>query len=604
MPQKKKAAAPVILQGLIKKQSGGKTKIAKGKAGGKGGGVGNVLKKWDQRWFALSKDELSWWGSEKESQGKPKGTMSTNAMVVHLSGDESPLCLSLVSVSVSGAGDGQSRELPLMWDSAEGYDAWLAALVALGLRQVGPDSAEEPGTPRRSAEVEMLAKEEQGRIDGEEKTDAALAIQSAMRGRSSRAVTGEAKRRNQAALTLQTWFRKRRMNTDFHAAIETYQSMRDDKDVKRVRMRNMVIREMISTEKNYGVQLETLCTAYMKPIMARASSKSKVLLTPKKAATVFDGVVNILDLHKTVIGLLNAAWDSFPDVNIGSVFKTVAPYMKLYTVFVNKFDRAQTILTNQRKANKQFDDWMRAVQMSEGWDIESLLITPVQRIPRYDLLLKELIKCTPEGHVDYEDLVAAEVQIKAVAMLINERKREAEQMARVKSIAGKFDVACNTKMGFEIMQPHRVFLREDKMVRLQGKKKTSCRVFLFSDMILLATVKSRKQRDKDKKHPLLHLAHLDLQDATLQQDGAGAGTMRGSMTMGAALSVADSTIRIGSLVPMKIEGDALFLDAENPEAKEAFCSELENAIVVPRLGPPAFVFVVGGWTETLSFAIP
>ena len=39
---------------------------------------------------------------------------------------------------------------------------------------------------------------------------------------------------------------------------------------------------------------------------------------------------------------------------------------------------------------------------------------------------------------------------------------------------------------------------------------------------LQATVKSRKQRDKDKKHPLLHLAHLDLQDATLQQVGCRA----------------------------------------------------------------------------------
>ena len=40
--------------------------------------------------------------------------------------------------------------------------------------------------------------------------------------------------------------------------------------------------------------------------------------------------------------------------------------------------------------------------------------------------------------------------------------------------------------------------------------------------VLQATVKSRKQRDKDKKHPLLHLAHLDLQDATLQQVGCRA----------------------------------------------------------------------------------
>ena len=36
------------------------------------------------------------------------------------------------------------------------------------------------------------------------------------------------------------------------------------------------------------------------------------------------------------------------------------------------------------------------------------LITPVQRIPRYILLLKDIIKKTPEDHPDYPQLVQAE----------------------------------------------------------------------------------------------------------------------------------------------------------------------------------------------------
>ena len=36
--------------------------------------------------------------------------------------------------------------------------------------------------------------------------------------------------------------------------------------------------------------------------------------------------------------------------------------------------------------------------------LESLLILPVQRIPRYELFLKELLKCTGKTHPDYKYL--------------------------------------------------------------------------------------------------------------------------------------------------------------------------------------------------------
>ena len=39
-----------------------------------------------------------------------------------------------------------------------------------------------------------------------------------------------------------------------------------------------------------------------------------------------------------------------------------------------------------------------------GQSLQSLLIMPVQRVPRYELLLRELIKQTDDDHVDMADL--------------------------------------------------------------------------------------------------------------------------------------------------------------------------------------------------------
>ena len=37
--------------------------------------------------------------------------------------------------------------------------------------------------------------------------------------------------------------------------------------------------------------------------------------------------------------------------------------------------------------------------------LPALLITPVQRVPRYRLLLEELVKHTSSDHVQYEDII-------------------------------------------------------------------------------------------------------------------------------------------------------------------------------------------------------
>jgi FYVE, RhoGEF and PH domain containing 3 len=41
---------------------------------------------------------------------------------------------------------------------------------------------------------------------------------------------------------------------------------------------------------------------------------------------------------------------------------------------------------------------------SHGLVFQAFLVTPVQRIPRYKLLLQDLLKNTPQNHQDYEDL--------------------------------------------------------------------------------------------------------------------------------------------------------------------------------------------------------
>jgi len=56
---------------------------------------------------------------------------------------------------------------------------------------------------------------------------------------------------------------------------------------------------------------------------------------------------------------------------------------------------------------------------------------PVQRIPRYSLLLQQLSKNTWPDHVDSKDLEKATTKVNDIAVYLNEKKRSFENMQQL-----------------------------------------------------------------------------------------------------------------------------------------------------------------------------
>ena len=73
-------------------------------------------------------------------------------------------------------------------------------------------------------------------------------------------------------------------------------------------------------------------------------------------------------------------------------------------------------------------------QECNGLDLASFLITPVQRIPRYVMLLQDLFRNTPDSHTDYSNLNKALEKMRDVAEYVNEKKRVAENLNQVNAV--------------------------------------------------------------------------------------------------------------------------------------------------------------------------
>jgi hypothetical protein len=119
-------------------------------------------------------------------------------------------------------------------------------------------------------------------------------------------------------------------------------------------------------------------------------------------------------------------------------------------------------------------------------DIQSLLIAPVQRVPRYMLLLRELLKFTPETRQPAHDqLVAALDKVKATATHINDHIKKKEDMLRVWQIQ-QFFFPLSQRV---IMKPTRLFIRQGVLIKIGRSAGTRKRytVFLFSDLLVYAS---------------------------------------------------------------------------------------------------------------------
>ncbi len=80
----------------------------------------------------------------------------------------------------------------------------------------------------------------------------------------------------------------------------------------------------------------------------------------------------------------------------------------------------------------------------------------VPRIPRYSLLLMDLVKNTPENHIDYPMLSKAKTKISEIASFVNETKRVVENLNKVgeilSSISGMEMQVSMEKMSYSSVQ--------------------------------------------------------------------------------------------------------------------------------------------------------
>eukprot|EP01080_Neovahlkampfia_damariscottae_P003940 gene3940-7150_t len=204
--------------------------------------------------------------------------------------------------------------------------------------------------------------------------------------------------------------------------------------------RNKILREFVKTETVYVQTLDTLNKFYYEPfqtLMCHKNKKTK-LINDDDFQIIFSNFEELIPLHHEFLKELEERMDDFPIVHFGKTIHSQIPNFQVYKKFVNNFDTAFAKVKQLIKGNKELDDYFKeSAKKSPGaLGFHSLFIQPVQRLPRYSLLLKELIKHTSDDHVDFEDFKNAKSELDAYLLSINESKKKVEHARSLVRVQG------------------------------------------------------------------------------------------------------------------------------------------------------------------------
>ena len=155
---------------------------------------------------------------------------------------------------------------------------------------------------------------------------------------------------------------------------------------------------------------------------------------------LFGNLSEVIKISEKFLSSLQPDGDSgMPGVvKVASSFLHHSSAMKsIYNQYCLNHDKAENLLNkyeNSPDTQKHLNYGLERIRNDIAcFNLESILIKPVQRILKYPLILNELLKSTDEDHCDKTDLREAVTLMSDIAAFINETKRKKDIVEKYKA---------------------------------------------------------------------------------------------------------------------------------------------------------------------------
>ncbi|KAL0478228.1 hypothetical protein AKO1_001651 [Acrasis kona] len=265
--------------------------------------------------------------------------------------------------------------------------------------------------------------------------------------------------------------------------------------------------------------------ALLKPEVNYENDSNRLILTSDQIKEYFTQITLILNINRSFLDDLNKidyssirTDDLSTELRFAELLLFRAHSFKLYTSFISSYSSICESINETKLSNPYFKEFLdnqskliRSANNDSSTEstLSGLLISPIQRICRYNLLISELYRTVLEEFVfptnnetnAISKILEARDLVSKVADHCNSKSKIMSNSARVLSLYKTLGIE-------DIVKPHRIIIREsepedyvkykkrnkNKIINQINKINSSpCRIHLFNDLLIVS--KDQLKRD-------------------------------------------------------------------------------------------------------------
>lgn len=275
---------------------------------------------------------------------------------------------------------------------------------------------------------------------------------------------------------------------------------------RRAYVRQEVQFEIVYSEYQYVADLELMCEVFARPLKAETTT-----MNADQHLAIFCNLEQLLSIHQTLLADLQTRQMLAPFM--ASIVEALSPcisqFVDAYKLYCANHavavETLSSLLSSKRDSSRlvQFLDRASELPTVRRLPLEGYLIKPVQRLCKYPLLLRELLKSSVEADGDMAALQSLTEQLERLVARVNETKRAADEQRQLIDVLDSIDGVDRLPAA-----PLRV-IAHGMLVKLAGTKVEERYCVLF-DTSFVWCKKTRLQRKVYELRNVARVADISL----------------------------------------------------------------------------------------------
>lgn len=240
--------------------------------------------------------------------------------------------------------------------------------------------------------------------------------------------------------------------------------------------------ELLLTERAYVSRLNLLDQVFYCKLLEEANRGS---FPAEMVNKIFSNISSINAFHsKFLLPELEKRmqeWETTP--RIGDILQKLAPFLKMYGEYVKGFDNAVELVKNMTERVPQFKSVTEEIQKQKicgSLTLQHHMLEPIQRIPRYEMLLKDYLKKLSPDAPDWND---AKKSLEIISTAASHSNSAIRKMENLKKLLEIYEMLGEEE---DIVNPSNELIKEGQILKLAARNTSAQEryLFLFNNMLL------------------------------------------------------------------------------------------------------------------------